>query len=589
MAGGRGRRASLARARPRRLALPPPVRLLPARRRDGERVVAADFVRDRRRLGPRPPGPGLRRGRRRGRPGGGPRRCSTRSAPTARSTIGSPPLARAVREGRRPRDHRRPPQPAACWSPRSRTSTATPTAGGAARRCIYWAKTSWFVRTVGAPRRPAAARTSASAGTPSTSSTAASASGWRATSTGRSPGTATGARRCRSGAAATRPRHLHRLGRRARRAGRARPGRPRPPPPGRRRRHLRLPAPRAATRTPARLAPGARRLVRLGIDAVRAAPPPVRRRRTRFASSFPADFICEAIDQTRGWFYSLLAVNTLVFGSTPYRNVVCLGLIVDAQGQKMSKSRGNVVDPWRDLRPPRRRRRCAGTSSRPARRGRPGGSPTTASARRPGRRCSRSGTSSPSSPPTPTSTAGTPGGRRRRRRGADPRPRPLDPRRARRRRRRRHRGPRGLRRPRRAPTRLARFVDDLSNWYVRRSRRRFWKASEAAAHATLHHVPGDDGPAAGPVLPVPGRRGAPRPAPAARSVHLADWPRPSGAADRGAGRAHGRGPAARRPRPGGPHRRQGQGAPAAAAGAAPPPRRGARRRRAGRDRATSST
>ncbi len=66
----------------------------------------------------------------------------------------------------------------------------------------------------------------------------------------------------------------------------------------------------------------------------------------RFRSSFPADFICEAIDQTRGWFYSLLAVNTLVFGSTPYRNVVCLGLIVDAEGQKMSKSRGNVADAW---------------------------------------------------------------------------------------------------------------------------------------------------------------------------------------------------------------------------------------------------
>jgi isoleucyl-tRNA synthetase len=62
------------------------------------------------------------------------------------------------------------------------------------------------------------------------------------------------------------------------------------------------------------------------------------------AEDFPADFICEAIDQTRGWFYSLLAVNTLVFGTTPYRNVVCLGLIVDQDGQKMSKSRGNVIN-----------------------------------------------------------------------------------------------------------------------------------------------------------------------------------------------------------------------------------------------------
>ena len=68
--------------------------------------------------------------------------------------------------------------------------------------------------------------------------------------------------------------------------------------------------------------------------------------RAEFESAFPADFICEAIDQTRGWFYSLLAVNTLVFGSTPYRNVVCLAHVVDEFGQKMSKSKGNVLDPW---------------------------------------------------------------------------------------------------------------------------------------------------------------------------------------------------------------------------------------------------
>jgi isoleucyl-tRNA synthetase len=65
-----------------------------------------------------------------------------------------------------------------------------------------------------------------------------------------------------------------------------------------------------------------------------------------FEQRFPADFICEAIDQTRGWFYTLLAESTLLFDTSSYRNCVCLGLILDPEGQKMSKSRGNVVEPW---------------------------------------------------------------------------------------------------------------------------------------------------------------------------------------------------------------------------------------------------
>jgi isoleucyl-tRNA synthetase len=69
----------------------------------------------------------------------------------------------------------------------------------------------------------------------------------------------------------------------------------------------------------------------------------------RFAAAFPADFICEAQDQTRGWFYSLLAVATLLEREAPYRNVVCLGLILDEDGQKMSKSKGNTVEPWQVL------------------------------------------------------------------------------------------------------------------------------------------------------------------------------------------------------------------------------------------------
>ena len=65
-----------------------------------------------------------------------------------------------------------------------------------------------------------------------------------------------------------------------------------------------------------------------------------------FRTHFPADYICEGVDQTRGWFYSLLAIATTAFDSTAYRHVIVNELVLDAEGQKMSKSRGNVVNPW---------------------------------------------------------------------------------------------------------------------------------------------------------------------------------------------------------------------------------------------------
>ncbi len=65
-----------------------------------------------------------------------------------------------------------------------------------------------------------------------------------------------------------------------------------------------------------------------------------------FESQFPADFISEAVDQTRGWFYSLLAISTLIFNKAPFKNVIVMGHVQDENGQKMSKSKGNAVDPF---------------------------------------------------------------------------------------------------------------------------------------------------------------------------------------------------------------------------------------------------
>jgi isoleucyl-tRNA synthetase len=237
----------------------------------------------------------------------------------------------------------------------------------------------------------------------------------------------------------------------------------------------------------------------------------------QFERAFPADFICEAIDQTRGWFYSLLAVNTLVFGETPYRNVVCLGHIVDEAGQKMSKSRGNVMDPWDvfgrfgadalrwyffSAGQPWSQRRVFEEGIREATRQTlvtlwnvfafhvtyadldgwdPAGGPSPSHVLDRWILSELDGTVTEVTASLDGFDALT---------GA---------------------------------TRIADFVDDLSNWYVRRSRPRFWKSSDPEAHATLHHCLVTVAELLAPFCPfladeiyvrLTGRT----------SVHLADWP-----------------------------------------------------------------
>ncbi|MDQ1434519.1 MAG: isoleucyl-tRNA synthetase, partial [Actinomycetota bacterium] len=238
----------------------------------------------------------------------------------------------------------------------------------------------------------------------------------------------------------------------------------------------------------------------------------------QFATHFPADFICEAIDQTRGWFYSLLAVNTLAFGTTPYRNVVCLAHIVDQNGLKMSKSRGNIIDPVPIL----------------AERGADAlrwymlssGSPWTP------KRISVEGIDEATRQFLLTlwntykffvEYANIDGWEP----GDDDAPvHVLD----------RWITSRVNRTIRTATDALEEFdalaatqalsdlVDDLSNWYVRRSRPRFWKSSDPVAHATLHRALLTVSQLLAPFTPFVADELFRNLAGTEESVHLNDWP-----------------------------------------------------------------
>jgi isoleucyl-tRNA synthetase len=242
-----------------------------------------------------------------------------------------------------------------------------------------------------------------------------------------------------------------------------------------------------------------------------------------FEHRFPADFICEAIDQTRGWFYSLLAINTLVFGHTPYRNVVCLGLLLDPDGQKMSKSRGNVIDPRTVLESrgadALRWNMFSAASPWAARR------VNVASIDESTRRLLLTLWNTYSFFVTYARLDGW-------------EPEPL--------------GSENTAAPthvldrwilsRAEATRssvtgaldefdalggahaLDQFVGDLSNWYVRRSRSRFWKSADVAAHATLHRCLVNVTLLLAPYCPFITDEMYANLAGTTDSVHLADWP-----------------------------------------------------------------
>jgi isoleucyl-tRNA synthetase len=244
-----------------------------------------------------------------------------------------------------------------------------------------------------------------------------------------------------------------------------------------------------------------------------------------FERHFPAQFIGEAIDQTRGWFYTLLAVNTLTFGRNSYENVVCLGHILAEDGRKMSKHLGNVLEPISLM----------NTHGADAVRWFMAASGSPWAARRVGHQAIQEVVRK-----TLMTYWNTVAFHALYARTADWRPQPADP--------------PAAERPvldrwllsqlhsvverttaalegfdtQQAGRLLADFVDDLSNWYVRRSRRRFWKG-DLAALRTLHEVIETLTRLLAPLVPfitervwqdvvVPVTPGA------AESVHLASWP-----------------------------------------------------------------
>ena len=246
-----------------------------------------------------------------------------------------------------------------------------------------------------------------------------------------------------------------------------------------------------------------------------------------FAGQYPADFICEAIDQTRGWFYTLMAVGTLVFGESSYRNVVCLGHILDEDGRKMSKHLGNILAPMplMDEHGADALRWFMLASGSPWQARRVGHSAIADVVRKTlltyWNTVSFASLYARTAGWQPSSGAPAPADRpvidrwvlseaQSLARGVDEALDAFD--------------------TQRAGRLLSTFVDDLSNWYVRRSRRRFWEGDPAAL-ATLHEALRVVTLCLAPFTPFITERVwqdlfRTTDAAAPTSVHLASWPEP---------------------------------------------------------------
>ncbi len=254
--------------------------------------------------------------------------------------------------------------------------------------------------------------------------------------------------------------------------------------------------------------------------------PHVEGSKERFEQAFPADFICEAIDQTRGWFYTLMAVNTLVFDRSSYKNVVCLGHILAEDGRKMSKHLGNILEPipLMDEHGADAVRWFMAASGSPWMARRVGHATIQETVRKVLLTYwntvafhvlyARSANWSPGSGDVPpvaerpvldrwlhAETARLVGDVTTALENFD---------------------------TQRVGTTVSAFVDDLSNWYVRRSRRRFWDGDPAALQ-TLHDTLDTLTRLMAPLTPFITERVwqdviRPVDAAAAESVHLADWP-----------------------------------------------------------------